>query len=711
MTYNIINVSFGALRKITGPFISYQYDVQQILVINGLNLPEYYEVDFCNEGDTYTETIVGTAAGVAIPNKFLRTGKKVKAYLVLVGDGDVQTRYEITLPVSVRPQRQDIDPTDDQQLQIDSLVAALNSGVSRAEDAASVLENASADAETLSAGEEATAEYRDGVFHFGIPEGQQGRGEKGDSAVVYTLEPTMSAIPYDPNASFAGASITVNAYRTTGQGVRESFTAQEFHLLVGTASKTIARQDVLNASSATLIIPSTATPDMHVTGYISAWVNNQRVTLATVEVPFIREGLDGTDGETVRPYIIEASAGAITYNPNATAGSRVSQATVTFNVYRGNVDGTRTVQTVDTIIAFFAQADGTEIAGRIMTDASSLTINSPQELPVGSYLCCRISDGSTVLRELRIPVIHDGVDGADGADGASDAERVTYDPTATYTSGTVGAELGELSRHLSDLEDSISDAYDATASYAVGDFCIYDNTLYRCNTAIPTGGEVWTPAHWDAVQIVDLLGSGGGDVTDVQINGTSILSGGVANVPLASSSDLGVVKQDGTGYSVRIDSLGRLSVVGADAATIKNADPNIKRPIIPSTTHIATFYGLAKAAGDTTQSQSSNPVGTYTDEAKSAIHEMLNGAVTVSGTTPTIAAKSGITYVCGEVATLDITLPASGIFEVQFVSGSTPTVLTATGVTWANGFDPTALEANKTYDISVSNGIGVAVWI
>lgn len=136
MTYNKIQVAFGALRKITGPFISYQYDVQQILVINGLNLPEYYEVDFCNEGDTYTETIVGTVdGGVAIPNKFLRTGKKVKAYLVLVGDGDVQTRYEITLPVNVRPQRQDIDPTDDQQLQIDALVAALNSGVAKAEEA------------------------------------------------------------------------------------------------------------------------------------------------------------------------------------------------------------------------------------------------------------------------------------------------------------------------------------------------------------------------------------------------------------------------------------------------------------------------------------------------------------------------------------------------------------------------------------------------
>ena len=105
---------------------------------------------------------------------------------------------------------------------------------------------------------------------------------------------------------------------------------------------------------------------------------------------------------------------------------------------------------------------------------------------------------------------------------------------------------------------------------------------------------------------------------------------------------------------------------------------------------------------------SANAVGTYTEDAKSAIYEMLNGSVTVSGTNPTIVAKSGITYVCGEVATLDITLPASGIFDVIFTSGSTPTVLTATGVTWMNGFDPSALEANTTYEINILNGLGVA---
>lgn len=90
--------------------------------------------------------------------------------------------------------------------------------------------------------------------------------------------------------------------------------------------------------------------------------------------------------------------------------------------------------------------------------------------------------------------------------------------------------------------------------------------------------------------------------------------------------------------------------------------------------------------------------------------------IQVSGTTPVITAVANTQYICGEVATLDITLPASGCIDVVFQSGSTPTVLTVTpptGVTvkWANGFDPAVLEANTTYEINIKDGLGVgAAW-
>ena len=100
--------------------------------------------------------------------------------------------------------------------------------------------------------------------------------------------------------------------------------------------------------------------------------------------------------------------------------------------------------------------------------------------------------------------------------------------------------------------------------------------------------------------------------------------------------------------------------------------------------------------------------------SNSKISDMLNAPVSVSGTTPSITALAGIQYICGEVSTLDITLPASGCVDVVFESGSTPTVLTVTpptGMTmkWANGFDPSSLDANTTYEINIMNGLGVAV--
>ena len=97
--------------------------------------------------------------------------------------------------------------------------------------------------------------------------------------------------------------------------------------------------------------------------------------------------------------------------------------------------------------------------------------------------------------------------------------------------------------------------------------------------------------------------------------------------------------------------------------------------------------------------------------------DTLNFTVTVSGTTPTITAEAGTQYICGEVSTIDITAPESGIIDVIFESGSTPAVLTVTpptGVTvvWPDWFDPTALEANKVYEVNVANGklATVMVW-
>ena len=128
-----------------------------------------------------------------------------------------------------------------------------------------------------------------------------------------------------------------------------------------------------------------------------------------------------------------------------------------------------------------------------------------------------------------------------------------------------------------------------------------------------------TTGSYDTVDI--LKGSG---IDDVQVNGTSVVNQGVANVPWATDSTAGVLKVNPNfGTSTRSSpNQDTIIITKAGDSNIKNADTQY-RPIVPSNQHLATFYGLAKAASDTTQSASSNPVGTYTDEAKIAIQKML----------------------------------------------------------------------------------------
>lgn len=230
-----------------------------------------------------------------------------------------------------------------------------------------------------------------------------------------------------------------------------------------------------------------------------------------------------------------------------------------------------------------------------------------------------------------------------------------------------------------------------------------------------TAGAGDTDKTWSADKINSELANAG-SVQDVTVNGTSIVGqDGVAEIPVASNTEVGVVKSESDG-GVYVDTDGTVKISIPSTAVIK-AGTNTKKPIVPYHQHTATFYGLAKAAGDTTQASSSNAVGTYTDNAKASIKAMLGvGAdqtqtVLVDGTVPVITAVPNARYICGEVLSVDFTAPAAGICELVFTSGSTVAVLTITGVTFPEWFDSTTLETNTVYEISIADGRAVvATW-
>ena len=185
---NEISVAFGALKtKTTGGI--YRLDEEQYLVFTDIELPEYFRADFglSENGDTVPMT--GQDNRVLIPDELLLSPGLVHAWVwANTGTYGGKTIYHVKIPVKARGNRGDIDPVPAEQQQIDALIDALNDGVERAEEAADLLESASAEAETLAPGSEATAHYESGVFSFGIPAGLDGvDGTDGDDGVSPTV--------------------------------------------------------------------------------------------------------------------------------------------------------------------------------------------------------------------------------------------------------------------------------------------------------------------------------------------------------------------------------------------------------------------------------------------------------------------------------------------------------------------------------------------
>lgn len=111
----------------------YRYDYGQILVFDGLDLPDAYEVHFASEemgGETVTQ--IGNADGVIIPDQYLTTGKDIYAWVFLhTGEDDGETVYRVHIPVINRPEPSDLEPTPVQQDAITQAIAALNAAVDK----------------------------------------------------------------------------------------------------------------------------------------------------------------------------------------------------------------------------------------------------------------------------------------------------------------------------------------------------------------------------------------------------------------------------------------------------------------------------------------------------------------------------------------------------------------------------------------------------
>ena len=82
-------------------------------------------------------------------------------------------------------------------------------------------------------------------------------------------------------------------------------------------------------------------------------------------------------------------------------------------------------------------------------------------------------------------------------------------------------------------DKNISDEYDSTATYSVGDYCIYQGTLYKCTTAVSTA-EAFDSTKWSSTIVTDELGSGGGGGAYVELTGS--LTAGSTTITFTDAS-------------------------------------------------------------------------------------------------------------------------------------------------------------------------------
>lgn len=73
-----------------------------------------------------------------------------------------------------------------------------------------------------------------------------------------------------------------------------------------------------------------------------------------------------------------------------------------------------------------------------------------------------------------------------------------------WTQVLVTEDIKSISDEINIHDQNFANQYDSTTTYGLGDWCIYDHSLYRCKVS-SAGPEEWDPTHWDAISVNNLI--------------------------------------------------------------------------------------------------------------------------------------------------------------------------------------------------------------
>lgn len=146
---NVIKAVFDGSTKsiVTKP--QYMWAKKQILLIEGLELPEAFRANIANKPDGISKTQIGESNIVYIPDKFFTTGKNIYVWIVVSGEDDVTIKYDIEIPILTAGEPEDYDPTGEQADIITQAISALSTAINALNSATERVDSAVTKMESL----------------------------------------------------------------------------------------------------------------------------------------------------------------------------------------------------------------------------------------------------------------------------------------------------------------------------------------------------------------------------------------------------------------------------------------------------------------------------------------------------------------------------------------------------------------------------------
>ena len=201
----------------------------------------------------------------------------------------------------------------------------------------------------------------------------------------------------------------------------------------------------------------------------------------------------------------------------------------------------------------------------------------------------------------------------DDTAGEGDTNKVwSADKSAAVDSATKSA-LSSLQNMVADEESTTT----ATSAHAKNTVFRHDGKLLMALSAIAIGDTITTTGNTpNAVEVTIAEAF----PHDVQINGTTILNNGVANIPIASDSAFGLAKYE-SWRGININANGFVYLNSATDGICKTGEDEY-RPITAGHQKASVFYGLSKVAGVDLANETVT-LGQYPNNSLVAIQKML----------------------------------------------------------------------------------------